>query len=313
MSVDNRMIAASTVERLPPVEAVVIFTRVAEMGSFTAAARSMGIPLATVSKRVAELEEHLGVRLIARTTRRSSLTEPGKRFLIHGRLIVDALQRATDEAAQAVAEPSGRLRLSISSVLVEAGLGKVVARFAAANPKLHCEIDVSDRHADLVAEGYDLAVRVGKLKDSSLIGRKIGRTEASIFAAPALVAAHGLPSLPSDLKAYPLIGEQIVPGESQVWTLHHATQNPVKVEFKPRMCANSVRAISEAIEAGIGIGRLPTVIGRRMVAEGSAIEILPGWAGPGLDISLIYPASRGMLPGVRLLIDTLSREAGVFL
>lgn len=311
--VDNRKTPGPTVERLPPVEAVVIFTRVAETGSFTAAARAMGVPLATVSKRVAELEEHLGVRLIARTTRRSSLTEPGKRFLIHGRLIVDALQRATDEAAHAVAEPSGRLRLTMSSVLVEAGLGRIVARFVAANPKLRCEIDVSDRYVDLVAEGYDLAVRVGKLKDSSLIRRKIGSTEASMFAAPSLVAAHGMPSRPSELAGYPLIGEQIAPSESQAWALHHDAQKPVKIEFKPRMSANSVRAIAEAIEAGLGIGRLPTFVGRRMVAEGTAVHVLPGWAGPGLDISLVHAANRGMLPGVRLLIDTFTREAGVLL
>ena len=118
--------------------------------------------------------------------------------------------------------------------------------------------------------------RVGNLEDSSLIARKIGRTEASIFAAPALFAAQGMSLLPSDLTTYQLIDEQIAPGESQTWTLHHAAQDPVKVEFKPRMCANSVRGISEAIEAGIGIGRLPTVIGRRMVAEGTAIQILPG-------------------------------------
>ncbi|WP_176960313.1 LysR substrate-binding domain-containing protein [Ensifer sp. YR511] len=111
--------------------------------------------------------------------------------------------------------------------------------------------------------------RIGNLEDSSLIARKIRRTEASIFAAPALIAAHGMSLLPSDLTTYPLIGGQIAPGESQTWTLHHAAQDPVKVEFKPRMCANSVRAISEAIEAGIGIGRLPAVIGRRMVAEGT--------------------------------------------
>ena len=311
--VDNRKTPGPTVERLPPVEAVVIFTRVAETGSFTAAARAMGVPLATVSKRVAELEEHLGVRLIARTTRRSSLTEPGKRFLIHGRLIVDALQRATDEAAHAVAEPSGRLRLTMSSVLVEAGLGRIVARFVAANPKLRCEIDVSDRYVDLVAEGYDLAVRVGKLKDSSLIRRKIGSTEASMFAAPSLIAAHGMPSRPSKLAGYPLIGEQIAPSESQAWALHHDAQKPVKIEFKPRMSANSVRAIAEAIEAGLGIGRLPTFVGRRMVAEGTALHVLPGWAGPGLDISLVHAANRGMLPGVRLLIDTFTREAGVLL
>lgn len=311
--VDNRTAPGPTVERLPPVEAVVIFTRVAETGSFTAAARAMGVPLATVSKRVAELEEHLGVRLIARTTRRSSLTEPGKRFLIHGRLIVDALQRATDEAAHAVAEPSGRLRLTMSSVLVEAGLGRIVARFVAANPKLRCEIDVSDRYVDLVAEGYDLAVRVGKLKDSSLIRRKIGSTEASMFAAPPLIAAHGMPSRPSELAGYPLIGEQIAPSESQAWALHHDAQKPVKIEFKPRMSANSVRAIAEAIEAGLGIGRLPTFVGRRMVAEGTAVHVLPGWAGPGLDISLVHAANRGMLPGVRLLIDTFTREAGVLL
>lgn len=311
--VDNRKAPGPTVERLPPVEAVVIFTRVAETGSFTAAARAMGVPLATVSKRVAELEEHLGVRLIARTTRRSSLTEPGKRFLIHGRLIVDALQRATDEAAHAVAEPSGRLRLTMSSVLVEAGLGRIVARFVAANPKLRCEIDVSDRYVDLVAEGYDLAVRVGKLKDSSLIRRKIGSTEASMFAAPSLIAAHGMPSRPSELADYPLIGEQIAPSESQAWALHHDAQKPVKIEFKPRMSANSVRAIAEAIEAGLGIGRLPTFVGRRMVAEGTAVHVLPGWAGPGLDISLVHAANRGMLPGVRLLIDTFTREAGVLL
>ena len=311
--VDNRKAPGPTVERLPPVEAVVIFTRVAETGSFTAAARAMGVPLATVSKRVAELEEHLGVRLIARTTRRSSLTEPGKRFLIHGRLIVDALQRATDEAAHAVAEPSGRLRLTMSSVLVEAGLGRIVARFVAANPKLRCEIDVSDRYVDLVAEGYDLAVRVGKLKDSSLIRRKIGSTEASMFAAPSLIAAHGMPSRPSELADYPLIGEQIAPSESQAWALHHDAQKPVKIEFKPRMSANSVRAIAEAIEAGLGMGRLPTFVGRRMVAEGTAVHVLPGWAGPGLDISLVHAANRGMLPGVRLLIDTFTREAGVLL
>lgn len=311
--VDNGKTLGPTVERLPPVEAVVIFTRVAETGSFTAAARAMGVPLATVSKRVAELEEHLGVRLIARTTRRSSLTEPGKRFLIHGRLIVDALQRATDEAAHAVAEPSGRLRLTMSSVLVEAGLGRIVARFVAANPKLRCEIDVSDRYVDLVAEGYDLAVRVGKLKDSSLIRRKIGSTEASMFAAPSLIAAHGMPSRPGELAGCPLIGEQIAPSESQTWALHHDAHKPVKIEFKPRMSANSVRAIAEAIEAGLGIGRLPTFVGRRMVAEGTAIHVLPGWAGPSLDISLVHAANRGMLPGVRLLIDTFTRETGALL
>ncbi|WP_164523708.1 LysR family transcriptional regulator [Sphingomonas koreensis] len=288
---------------------MVIFTRVAETGSFTAAARAMGIPLATISKRVAELEEHLGVRLIARTTRRSALTEPGKRFLIHGRLIVDALQRAADEAAHALAEPSGRLRLTMPSVLVEAGFGTVVARFVAANPKLRCEIDVSDRYVDLVAEGYDLAVRVGRLKDSSLIRRKIGSTEASLFAAPTLIARHGMPSRPGELAGYPLIGEQIAPGENQVWILHGESPKPAKIEFKPRMSANSARAIADAIEAGLGIGRLPTFVGRRMVADGSAVQILPGWAGPGLDISLVHAANRGMLPGVRLLIDALSREA----
>ncbi|MBA8909077.1 LysR family transcriptional regulator [Aminobacter ciceronei] len=300
-------------ERLPPVEAVVIFTRVAETGSFTAAARSMGLPLATVSKRVAELEEHLGVTLIARTTRRSSLTEPGKRFLTHGQLIVDALQRAADEAAQAVAEPSGRLRLTMSTVLVEAGLGRLIARFVAANPKLRCEIDVSDRYVDLVAEGYDLAIRVGRLKDSTLIARKIGSTEASMFAAPSLVAERGLPSDPKALDAYPLIGEQISPSDTQQWLLHHATQKPAKIEFKPRMSANNVRAIAEAIEAGLGIGRLPTFVGRRMAEHGLAVPVLPEWAGPGLDISLVYAAHRGMLPGVRLLIDQLSREAGSLL
>ncbi|APR53191.1 LysR family transcriptional regulator [Sphingomonas koreensis] len=304
---DNQSTAIA--ERLPPVEAVVIFTRVAETGSFTAAARAMGIPLATISKRVAELEEHLGVRLIARTTRRSALTEPGKRFLIHGRLIVDALQRAADEAAHALAEPSGRLRLTMPSVLVEAGFGTVVARFVAANPKLRCEIDVSDRYVDLVAEGYDLAVRVGRLKDSSLIRRKIGSTEASLFAAPTLIARHGMPSRPGELAGYPLIGEQIAPGENQVWILHGESPKPAKIEFKPRMSANSARAIADAIEAGLGIGRLPTFVGRRMVADGSAVQILPGWAGPGLDISLVHAANRGMLPGVRLLIDALSREA----
>lgn len=304
---DNR--AAPVSERLPPVEAVVIFTRVAETGSFTAAARAMGIPLATVSKRVAELEEHLGIRLIARTTRRSALTEPGKRFLIHGRMIVDALQRAADEAAHAVAEPSGRLRLTLPSVLGEAGLGTVVARFATANPKLRCEIDVSDRYIDLVAEGYDLAVRIGTLKDSSLIRRRIGSTEASIFAAPSLIASHGMPSSPSELAGYPLIGEQIAPGETQIWVLHGESPKPVKIEFKPRMSANSARAIADAIGAGLGIGRLPTFVGRQMVAEGTAVQVLPGWAGPGLDISLVHAANRGMLPGVRLLIDMLSREA----
>lgn len=310
MNGNNQHPNAARDERLPPVEAVVIFTRVAETGSFTAAARAMGLPLATVSKRVAELEEHLGIRLIARTTRRSSLTEPGKRFLTHGRLIVDALQRAAEEAAQAVAEPSGRLRLTMSTVLVEAGLGRLVARFVAVNPKLRCEIDVSDRYVDLVAEGYDLAIRVGKLKDSTLIARKIGSTEASMFAAPSLVAERGLPSEPKSLDAYPLIGEQILPADTQQWLLHHATQKPAKVEFKPRMSANSVRAIAEAIEAGLGIGRLPTFVGRKMVENGLAVSVLPEWAGPGLDISLVYAAHRGMLPGVRLLIDQLSREAG---
>ncbi|WP_172448552.1 LysR family transcriptional regulator [Caulobacter mirabilis] len=308
--IDNRSKIGPTVDRLPPVEAVVIFTRVAETGSFTAAARAMGVPLATVSKRVAELEDHLGVRLIARTTRRSSLTEPGQRFLIHGRLIVDALQRATDEAAHAAAEPSGRLRLTLSSVLVEAGLGAIVARIAAANPKLRCEIDVSDRYVDLVAEGYDLAVRVGQLKDSSLIRRRIGSTEASMFAAPSLIARLGMPSGPGDLTGYPLIGEQIAPGENQIWTLQRQAQKPMKLTFKPRLSANSVRAIADAIEAGLGVGRLPTFVGRRMVAEGTAVQVLPDWAGPTLDISLVHAANRGVLPGVRLLIDAFTREAG---
>lgn len=297
-----------TIERLPPIEAVVIFTRVAETGSFTAAARTMGIPLATVSKRVAELEQHLGVRLIARTTRRSALTESGQRLFGHGRLIIDALKRAADEAASSVIEPSGRLRLTMPSVLIDVGVGKIVTRFSAAHPKLRCELDVSDRYVDLVAEGYDLAVRIGKLGDSTLVRRKIGSTEASLFASPELITRHGMPSSPAELSGFPLIGERVASNDHQVWMLYRGQQEPLALEFTPRFSANSVCAIADAIEGGLGIGRLPTWVGHKLVEDGKAVQVLPGWAGAGLDISLVYPASRGMPAGTRLLLETLMRE-----
>lgn len=289
---------------------IVLFTKVAELGSFTAAAKALGVPLPTVSRRVAELEADIGLRLFHRTTRRLSLTEVGDRYLEHGRRIVEELIAAGTEAANTKREPAGRLKLTAPVLFGRDQIAPIVADYLAAYPEVHCSFHLSDQTVDLVEQGYDLAIRGGELTNSAMIVRRIGHIVSGLYASPDFLARQGEKVEPGTLGRYPLIDVRADSLRRRSWMLSSG-RDQREVIFTPRHEASDAEAAAQLAERGLGICQLPTFIGDRRCEAGRLTRVLPSFLAGEVPVSAIYPSQRGQTPAARALIDFIAaRLAG---
>ena len=290
----------------PDLNAVRVFAKVVEVGSFRGAAEALRVPRSTVSLRIAALEAQLGVLLLQRTTRLVTPTEAG---LAYYQRVAPALA-TLDEADRLVAGlqdlPRGTLRISAPPEFGQQFLSPVVNRFLAAWPEVRLSIDISDRYVDLVGEGYDLAIRAGQLPDSSLIARKLGEAGLRCFASPAYLERHGRPRAPEELAEHDciLFG---VPELRATWTFG-APPTARTVEVTGRLAVNSMHMAREAAVAGLGIARLPPLTTAAAERSGALIEVLEEWRSPGGRIHAVYPTSRHLSPKVRAFLDVLTEE-----
>ncbi len=284
---------------------LLIFARVAEGGSFTAAADRLGLPKSTVSRRIAFLEEQLGERLMLRTTRRLALTEFGLKLLEHARQVaaeVDAV-KALSEHRQA--RPSGRLRVSMPSDFANLLLTDMLAAFIGRHPAVSLELDLSPRRVDLLGENFDLAVRMGDLPDDSLLAaRRIAVFSGGLYAAPAYLAERGDPVSPADLErhaALRLLGRN---GEATGWTLVCGERT---WEGAPpaRMVANAPDLLINLARAGAGIAAVPDYFAAPSVRRGELRRVLPDWCMPSHTAWAVFPGRRLMPAKTRAFIDML--------
>lgn len=284
-----------------------VFRQVAEQGSFAAAGRQLGLSAPTISKSVAELEAHLSVRLIHRTTRRMSLTEEGKIYLEHLVRGLDALIEAEEMIFNAKASPHGVLKVSAPMTTTLIYLSEAIPDFLSAYPDLKLEMHLDDRRVDLVQEGFDLAIRgYGQLDDSRLVARKLTVMPLVLCATPNFFEIHGIPQTPMDLRGLEHIrfpyGHQ-----ADVWTFRKNDQVE-EVSVKARYSVTSSLAVRDALRAGFGVSLIPRPYVQQDLQTGVLQEVLQDWSTTEVTQYAIYPSRQHLAPKIRVFIDFLVEQ-----
>ena len=274
--------------RLPDLEAWAIFASVVEHRSFSGAAEAIGLSKATVSKAITRLEAHLGQSLFHRTSRRLALTEAGKPLAEHAQRILAEALAAEEAANDAASAPTGRVSVAAPMSFGVSTVAPVIADFLAANPGIEIDLHCSDARVDIVAEGFDIALRIADLPDSSLRARRLCSIATHIVAAPGYLARHGTPSHPGQLGEHRLLGYANVPGP---WRFRSTDGTDISIKAHGPLVANNGEALVPALLAGLGIARLPGFIVGPHLAAGALVEILPAWAGQPIGLHLLTPPS----------------------
>jgi DNA-binding transcriptional LysR family regulator len=284
------------------------FAAVAEQGSFVRAAEVLGSSKAAVSRYVADLEARLGVRLMQRTTRRLTLTTEGHLFLERCRDALGQIEDAENEVQLASTVPRGLVRANVPVTFGNLHLAPLWGEFLARYPQVELDITLADRVVDLVEEGYDLAVRIGRLASSTLISRQVAADQAVLCAAPAYLERHGWPRELADLEQHHTIGYSYL-STGDRWVFQGA-EGEASVRVRPRLRANSGDTCRAAALAGQGIIQQPTFLIGEDLRAGRLVPILPQWQGAEFGIHLVYPSRRFLPPKMRVLLAFLAERLG---
>ncbi|WP_082541680.1 MULTISPECIES: LysR family transcriptional regulator [unclassified Rhizobacter] len=274
------------------------FVRAVETGSFSATARELGIGQPNVSRHIGSLESHLGLRLLHRTTRKLSPTIEGERYYIEARRALDTIAEA-ESVARGEDEPRGLLRVSCSMVVGLLHVQPLIAPLLMRHPQLEVELHLSDEYVDLVAERFDLAVRVGALKSSMLVARQVGVSERAVFASTEYLERRGEPATPRDLMLHDCILNTRLP-TGGLWPF---LGEEVTVQGRYRL--NNHEAIVSAVRQGVGIGLAPAWVFEEDLRAGRVKALLPHHPLPAGDVHLVYPDRRLIAKRTRLVMDAI--------
>jgi DNA-binding transcriptional LysR family regulator len=281
------------------------FVHVVEAGSFVRAADRLGTSTSSASRLVADLEAHLGARLLNRTTRKLSLTETGQAYYERCVQLLGDVEEAETAAGAAAAAPSGRLKLTCPYNLLAQPIAPAIAEFNRRHPPVSFDVTVADRVIDLVDEGFDLAVRIGAPGGGQLVARRLGATQLLACAAPSYLQRHGTPRQPADLARHRALTYAYVASPFQ-WRLVDAEGRPQEVRVGGPLHANSGELLVAAAVAGMGIVFEPDFVVAPFLARGELRRVLPEFAGPRLEVWAVYPSRRHLSAKVRLFVDYLA-------
>jgi DNA-binding transcriptional LysR family regulator len=281
-----------------------MYVAVVDGGSFAAAAGKLGVSRAMVSKQMQKLEEHLGTRLMNRTTRRLSLTETGRAFYERSAQIVLDVEEAEQIAGQMTLNPQGVLRVTIPLSYGQHRLAGILGAYTQAYPRVTLDIALSDRKVDLIEEGFDVAVRIGILPESDLIARKLGVERGIACAAPAYLARHGTPHTPADLRKHACLGYSLTGGGAD-WRFD-APDGPLIVPIKGPMKADNGDILRLAAVCGAGIAFQPGFIVNDDIAAGRLVRVLPDWHSAEMGVYAVYPSRKHLSAKVRTFVDFLT-------
>lgn len=259
-----------------------LFIEVASTLSFRRAADVSGIPNSTLSRRIAALEKHIGLRLLHRTTRRVELTEAGQLYYERCRRIVDEARIAHEQLGEMLAQPTGVLRASLPVDFATIYMAPLIAEFSRRFPGITFEFDLTPRRVDLVTEPFDIAIRMGEQSDSNLIARLLARLSVQLYASPQYLAQHGVPQHPTDLVRHECLGFP----KSGRWTLHRDAET-IEVEVAGRFLVNSVGMFRRLATLDLGIIMLPEEVAAEELAAGRLQRVLPDWRGQSTPVYAI--------------------------
>lgn len=292
---------------LPDLNDLYFFAAVVEQGGFSAASRALHVPKSRLSKRVSQLEDRLGVRLLQRTTRKFVVTEAGERFYRHCEAMLSEARAATEDAVSLGGEPRGMVRLSCPVSLTQSLLAPLLPVFLARHPQVQLRVLSSNRRVDVIGEGFDVAIRVrDKLdSDAELVARSFGPKRVVLVASPEFLAKNGSPRVPQDLASLPVLSVFEHEGD-QTWELYDRACAKTSVLVRPRLISGEFRLLIEAALQGIGIAWVPEQACVEELRSGRLRVVLPEWGLPQGILHIVYPSRRGVLPAVRALVDFLA-------
>ena len=294
--------------RPPELEAndLLLFARVAELGSFSRAAERLGVPKSTVSRRVSGLETQLGERLLQRTTRKLTVTDFGLAVLEHARHVAEDVDAAASLAQNRQVAPSGRLRVTMPGDLGQIVLAPLLARFAVEHPAITLEVDLSARFVDLVGEGFDVAIRMGELRDdATLAARRVATFSLGLYAAPAYLERRGKPAEPAALLKHDALQVLSRTGEAMPWVLHRGDERWQGVP-PARALANSPELLMRMALRGAGICVANDHFARPHVERKELVCVLPEWRPAPVSAWAVFPGRRLMPAKTRVFIDALT-------
>lgn len=286
----------------PDLNDVALFVQVVQAASFSATARSRGVPVSTVSRRIARLEASLGARLLERTTRRLHLTDAGRGYFAYAERAIDELGQGNDHLRALDLVPRGRVRIT-APVGVGRILTRALAAYIEAAPAVSVELELSDRRADLVAEGFDIALRAGNVDTPDFVGRQIVAAIRGLFASTSYLDRRGRPRRLADLAGHDLVSTRSSASGS-VWELFSGggrARRRHRFAFKPRFVVNDLATARYAVRSGIGVSMLPITD----IDTGDLERVLPRLAGERGGLWLLYPAHRSLTAAVRSCVDHL--------
>jgi DNA-binding transcriptional LysR family regulator len=284
------------------------FAKIVEHGSLSAAGAALGVAKSVLSQHLTKLEAELGVRLIQRSTRRLQITEVGQRYYERCRAVVADFESAKRVVEDARGVPRGRVRVSCPINFSQVFAAGAIVRFMADHPHIEVTLDLSNRDIDVLADGYDLVLRVGtNMKSSNLIVRSLAVTRHWLLAGPALIARCGAPQAPDDLKTLPSVGGifPVENGARHLWHLEGPRGQRRTIAYRPRLVSEDLFVLREAVLAGCGVADLPPSIFNNEIADGRLVRLLPKWQLPEVSIYAMYPSRHGLPLAVRMLVDHL--------
>lgn len=286
------------------------FARVVEAGGFAAAGRLLGVPKSRLSRRIADLETRLGVRLLQRTTRKLALTDVGERYLLHCQAMLQEAEAAEEAVAAVSVVPRGRVRVSCPVALAQTQFADIVPAFLAAYPEVRLEMIMTNRRVDLVEEGIDVALRVRTSgdEDPSMVVRRLRPASSVLVMAPSLRTVAKIRT-PADLAQLPALGA-IEPDRKVHWHFTDADGRIENVALEPRLAIDEFGIRKEAALRGLGVTMLPEPYCLDELAAGTLVRLLPGWLMPGGHLQAVYAHRRGLLPAVRAFVEFAAEAFG---
>lgn len=286
---------------------LILFATIAEQASLVRAAEQLGMPKATVSRRLSNLEELLGQKLLIRTTRRQTLTEFGLEFLDHSRRVAEEVASVQDFVRSQDVQPRGRLRVSMPGDYAKQHFSRAIATFIESHPEIQLDIDLSSRRVDLIGERFDLAIRMGELTDdATLVARKIDEQSFALYASPIYLALHPMPKHPDDLQHHASVRLLSTQGNAAPWKLIRGKE--VWEEVPPgRLTLNSPGMIQQLLLDGAGIGALPCRFATEDVRLNRLVRVLPEWSLPAVPAWAVMPTRRYLPAKTRAFLAHLER------
>lgn len=293
--------------KLPDLEAMAIFAKVAETQSFSGAADALALSKATVSKAVSRLELRLGTTLLHRTSRRFSLTDSGRSLAARASQMVAEAEAAEGEALDQAVMPRGLVRLAAPMSFGMAYVAPALPEFLATHPDVSVDLHLSDATVDLVGDGFDCALRIASLPDSSLTARRLRPVRRHLVASPDYLEQRGRPTHPDDLARHACLGYAYLPS-GETWRLVHESGQEVAVRPRGPLRANNADALTAALLAGLGIAVQPDFIYDRDVSEGRLETVMTDWALPPISVHLVAPGGGPRPARVTALMDYLAKR-----